>query len=95
MNFFLLTKAKNGSIIKLAYTNCNKGENKMEKITLKIEGMMCQHCVSHVKKALEGVKGVAVVSVDLDTKTATVEALSSVSAATLIISSFGENGFTT
>ena len=24
--------------------------------TLKVEGMMCQHCVAHVKKALEGVE---------------------------------------
>ena len=26
--------------------------------TVKVEGMMCQHCVAHVKKALEGVDGV-------------------------------------
>ena len=66
----------------------NKGEKKMfgmkkkENIThtLTVEGMMCQHCVAHVKKALEGVKGVSAVTVDLDTKTATVEALSTVSA---------------
>ena len=30
-----------------------KEENVMEK-TIKVEGMMCQHCVAHVKKALEG-----------------------------------------
>ena len=29
-----------------------KEENVMEK-TIKVEGMMCQHCVAHVKKALE------------------------------------------
>ena len=45
---------------------------------------MCQHCVAHVKKALEAVKGVSLVAVDLDTKTATVEALSSVSVDALI-----------
>ncbi|MDD5982504.1 MAG: cation transporter, partial [Solobacterium sp.] len=27
--------------------------------TLKIEGMMCQHCQMHAKKALEAVTGVA------------------------------------
>ena len=27
--------------------------------TLKIEGMMCQHCQMHTKKALEAVAGVA------------------------------------
>ena len=68
-----------------------KGETKMfglkkkENVThtLTVEGMMCQHCVAHVKKALEAVKGVTSVTVDLDTKTATVEALSSVSVDTL------------
>ena len=41
------------------------------KKTLKIEGMMCQHCVAHVKKALETVEGVSDVQVDLKKKTAT------------------------
>ena len=61
------------------------GLKKKENVTytLSVEGMMCQHCVSHVKKALEAVKGVTLVSVDLDSKTATVEALSSVSVASL------------
>ena len=78
--------------LRLRFISLDKGEKKMfglkkkENIThtLAVEGMMCQHCVSHVKKALEGVKGVAAVSVDLDTKTATVEALSSVSADVLV-----------
>ena len=43
----------------------------MEK-TLKIDGMMCQRCVAHVKKALEGVEGVAQVDVNLKKKTAIV-----------------------
>ena len=47
-------------------------ENGMKKI-LKIEGMMCQHCVAHVTKALQGVEGVQSVAVDLKKKTATVE----------------------
>jgi Cu2+-exporting ATPase len=61
------------------------GLKKKENIThtLTVEGMMCQHCVAHVKKALEAVKGVTAVTVDLDTKTATVEALSTVSVDTL------------
>ena len=41
----------------------------MEK-KLTVEGMMCQHCVAHVKKALEGVKGVSEAVVDLDAGTA-------------------------
>ena len=31
----------------------------MAEIALKIEGMSCQHCVMHVKKAVEGVNGVS------------------------------------
>ena len=42
----------------------------MEK-TLQVEGMMCQHCVAHVKKALEGVEGVEEAVVDLEAGTAT------------------------
>ena len=42
----------------------------MEK-TLHVEGMMCQHCVARVKKALEAVEGVEEAIVDLDAKTAT------------------------
>ena len=41
-------------------------------IVLDVQGMMCQKCVAHVKKALEGVKGVKSVEVDLDANTATV-----------------------
>ena len=49
----------------------NKEENAMQK-TLKIEGMMCQHCVAHVTKALQGVDGVESVDVNLKKKTAVV-----------------------
>ncbi len=37
----------------------------MEK-TIKVDGMMCQHCVAHVKKALEGAAAGCDVAVDLD-----------------------------
>ena len=47
-----------------------KKEIAMEK-TLQVEGMMCQHCVAHVKKALEGVEGVEEAVVDLEAGTAT------------------------
>ena len=40
--------------------------------TLKIEGMMCNHCVMHVTKALEGVSGVEKADVKLKKKTAVV-----------------------
>ena len=39
---------------------------------LAVEGMMCQKCVAHVKKALEAVDGVASADVDLDAGTAVV-----------------------
>ena len=39
-------------------TDVIKEEKQMEKITIDVEGMMCEHCVKHVKDALEknGVK---------------------------------------
>ncbi len=40
--------------------------------TLKIDGMMCMHCVSHVDAALKGVPGVERVEVSLEDKTAKV-----------------------
>lgn len=40
--------------------------------TLKIEGMMCNHCVSHVSAALHGVPGVDSVDVSLEDKCAKV-----------------------
>lgn len=43
----------------------------MEK-TLLVEGMMCEKCVAHVKKALERVEGVDEALVDLEGKKAVV-----------------------
>ena len=40
---------------------------------IKVEGMMCQHCVAHVKQALEALPGVTA-DVDLDSGKATVHA---------------------
>jgi len=44
----------------------------MEKI-VSIEGMSCGHCVKHVKEALEELKGVSRIEVDLESKQATFE----------------------
>ncbi|MBQ3393557.1 MAG: heavy metal translocating P-type ATPase [Oscillospiraceae bacterium] len=49
----------------------DKGDYNME---LKIEGMMCQHCVMHVTKALEGVEGVSDVKVSLEENNAKLNA---------------------
>ena len=46
-----------------------EGESGMSK-TVKVEGMMCQHCVAHVKKALEALAGVQSVEVSLEQKQA-------------------------
>ena len=53
-------------------TNPITGGNKTMKKELKVEGMMCQNCVKHVTKALEGVPGATDVSVSLENKTAAV-----------------------
>ncbi len=37
----------------------------MEKV-IKVEGMMCMHCVAHVKEALESIKGVESAEVSLE-----------------------------
>ena len=44
----------------------------MKKV-LSIEGMSCEHCVAHVKKALEAIQGVENVVVSLEENSATVE----------------------
>ena len=41
----------------------------MEKV-VKVEGMMCNHCVAHVKEALLSIKGVESVEVSLENKEA-------------------------
>ncbi|MDY2685455.1 MAG: heavy metal translocating P-type ATPase [Selenomonadaceae bacterium] len=48
-------------------------ENHME-TTLKIKGMMCEHCKAHVTKALSGMDGVTDVAVDLEGGKAEVKA---------------------
>jgi P-type Cu+ transporter len=44
----------------------------MKNLTLDVEGMTCASCVSHVQKALQGVKGVQEATVNLATEQATV-----------------------
>ena len=46
-----------------------KEEKKMKKVVT-VDGMMCMHCVAHVKDALSKVEGVSDVLVSLDEKTA-------------------------
>ncbi len=39
---------------------------------IKIEGMMCQHCVGHVTEALKNIAGLSDINVSLEDKCATV-----------------------
>jgi copper ion binding protein len=41
--------------------------------TLKIEGMSCEHCVTHVTQALEGINGVRSAKISLEHHKAEVE----------------------
>ena len=50
----------------------------MKKI-ITVEGMACEHCVSAVKTALEGLDGVKSAKVDLKKKTATVKSKDEIS----------------
>jgi copper ion binding protein len=54
----------------------------MEVIIMKkkilIEGMSCGHCVNHVKEALSELNGVTSVDVNLDSKSAVIEAAADV-----------------
>ena len=72
-------KLKNPAIIKelvdnnkTNYNQENKEIGTMKK-TMKIEGMMCGHCEATVKKALEGLDGVASAEVSHEAGTAVVE----------------------
>lgn len=67
-------KKKNKKVIIPDFLNqtCEiKEEINMTK-TFKVEGMMCNHCVMHVKKALEEIDGVISAEVDLKAEKATI-----------------------
>lgn len=91
-NACVIEKSKTISNIlpKLANADCDgkcdlaaeKGDKSMQK-TLNITGMMCNHCVAHVKKALENVDGVSSVNVSLENNNATVTLSHPVDDATL------------
>ena len=65
-SLFVVTNA-----LRLTRFDKKKEVKEMEK-TLKIKGMMCQHCVAHVTKALQSVEGVESVEVNLKKGVATV-----------------------
>jgi copper ion binding protein len=53
------------------------------KTVLKIEGMSCEHCVKHIKEALEAIPGVKSAEPSLKDKSANVEHGDNVSPASL------------
>jgi len=63
---------KNGAPVQPAAPMEKEGESPMEK-TLKIEGMMCDHCVMHVRKALALIPGVQEATVSLKDQSAQVK----------------------
>ncbi len=65
-------KPKYSKTINTATSAQSEGDKTMGK-TLKIEGMMCNHCVMHVQKTLAAIPGVAEVTVCLDEKNAKVK----------------------
>ena len=62
------------------------------KKTILVDGMMCRHCVKHVKDALEQVEGVKSAEVSLENKTAVVE-LSKEVADGVLLSAVTEAGY--
>ena len=67
-----ITNKNNSAAETVSAQTETEGANPMEKI-LKIEGMMCNHCVMHVQKTLAAIPGVAEATVSLDEKNAKVK----------------------
>ena len=66
----------------------------MEKATIKIEGMSCEHCVRAVTEAIGGITGVSEVSVDLKSATATFNLDAAKTQLELIKAAIIEEGYT-
>ena len=69
-SFCVVSNALRLRFFKPSFKNEIKEKKNMTK-TIKIEGMMCPHCVAHVKKALESIEGVQA-EVNLENKQAVV-----------------------
>ena len=84
LNFFRMHDSKWDHKIKNKLKIKTKKEIKTMEKTLKIEGMMCEHCEMHTKKALEALDGVTNAMVSHQTGTAVVTLEKSVSDDVLI-----------
>lgn len=69
---------ENGGNFKRKNTK-NEEDKFMSKKTIMIEGMQCNHCKASVEKALEAIEGVTNVEVNLENKTAIIEATKDIS----------------
>ncbi len=72
LNFFRMHDSKRNHKIKNKLKIKTKKEIKTMEKTLKIEGMMCEHCEMHTQKALEALDGVTNAMVSHQTGTAVV-----------------------
>ncbi len=61
----------------------------MSRIRLEINGMTCNHCVAHTRKALEAVPGVESVEVTLEPGAAVVEGTADVEALVAAVKAAG------
>ena len=59
-----------------------------------VTGMTCGNCVRHVEKAIQGVSGVASVTVDLDNQQATVHYDPAIATVDAMTSAVTEAGYT-
>ncbi|MDF3002111.1 MAG: copper ion binding protein [Bacillota bacterium] len=65
----------------------------MEKTSIKVEGMSCEHCVKAITKAVRALPGIQEVAVDLKAGTVTVEHDSAQSPLEKIKSEIEEQGY--
>ena len=72
LNFFRMHDSKRDHKFRNKSNYSNSKERKIMEKTLKIEGMMCEHCEMHTKKALEALDGVTKAEVSHKTGTAVV-----------------------
>ena len=72
LNFFRMHDSKRDHKVRNKSNYSNSKERKIMEKTLKIEGMMCEHCEMHTKKALEALDGVTKAEVSHKTGTAVV-----------------------
>lgn len=74
-SIFVVCNALTINLFKIKHsTDLNKVEQlEIKKHILQVEGMMCEHCVSHVKNACEKVSGVSIATPSLTLNNVTIE----------------------